>query len=311
VYDSNTVRSFLFVYAIFASIAVVLLWKNSAAPDGLKNVGILVASILPVLIVALPYLKQEPIEQHFTFILFYDSKDKTITWGDKSNPYFSNYLYMFTNLPDDALKAENFSELMGSKGLNIIEKGILEALFLKFSTHWDIELKKFEGPIGASESWTSNSKMETQFIELAKIQEVFQHNPFIVKSGFIFPQLSVPPSSKISVKISENSRAVIFNNPYSTLEIVFHPSSGMVAQQGIWGVLKPDGSNMNRYFMVEYKVDCKLLVKGTKAYSPEMKSYRRWFENVCDELSRYDWNVVDKKVESTLNREAISKILGP
>ncbi len=313
-HDSTLVRSGLVFYVIFTGIALFLLWRNSAAPDGLKNVGILLVSILPVLITVLPYLNPEKVEEHFTFILFYDSTEKELIFGDRPNPYYSNYIPMITNLSEipDSLKAASFSELMESKGLNIIEKGIIEALLLKFQTHWDIEQpQKFEGPVGRSESWALNSKFETKSIKLAEIRDLFKHNPLISKPGVIvFPQMNVPPNCKIKVEVEKNARTIIFTNPYVTLRIAFRASSGVVAQQGVWGVIKPDPHNMNRYYSIEYKVDAALFINRTKVYSPEMKNYRRWFENVCDSLSKYDWNAVDNMIERSLNREAIAKTLG-
>jgi len=314
-YDAIIVRIALIIYVIIAGFVVFLLGRNSAAPDSLKNVGILVASILPVLIAVLPYLNPEKIEKHFTFALFYDAKDKKVISGNAWNPYSSSYIHMFTNLSQvpDALDAASFADLMESKGLNIIEKGIIQALLMKFSAHWDIEAKRFEGPVSTSESWAANSKLETKPIKLVEIQEVFKHNPLIVKSGVIVSptqQTCFPPKCKIRVETTDKSRSIIFSNPYTTVKITIQASSGMVAQQGIWGVLTPDPTNMNRYYIVEYRVDATMLINRTKAYSPEMKNYRKWFENICDTLSGYDWNVVDKKVEKSLNREAISKTLG-
>lgn len=312
-YDTFIVRIALVLYVLIAGFAVFILGRNSAAPDSLKNVGILIASILPVLIAVLPYLNSEKIEKHFTFALFYDSTSKHIISGNGWNPYSSCYIHMFTNLSQvpDALKAENFSEVMESKGLNLIEKGIVEALLLKFSTHWDIETRKFEGPVSNSESWGSDSKLKTEPVELAKLQEMFKHNPLITKPGILVStHIHLPPDCKISAEISDKSRTIVFRNSYVTLKIIIHASSGMVAQQGIWGVLVPDAKNMNRYYVIEYKVDSTLFINRLRTYSPEMKHYRRWFENVCDTLSGYDWNVVNKKIERSLNREAISKTLG-
>jgi hypothetical protein len=220
---------------------------------------------------------------------------------------------MFTNLSEvpGALKAENFSELMEARGLNIIEKGIIEAFLMKFSTHWDIETKKFEGPTSVSESWVSTSVFNAKSVEIAEIRKIFKHNPLIVKSGVLVgTQISIPPDCKVDCKSTDKSREIIFSNPYVILDINFRASSGGVAQQGIWGALISDPTNMNRYSLVEYRVDVTMTIKRTKTYSPEMKSYRRWYENICDILSGYDWNVVDKKIERSLSREAISKILG-
>lgn len=312
-YDTFIVRIALIIYVLIAGFAVFILGRNSAAPDSLKNVGILLASILPVLIAVLPYLNPERIEKHFTYVLFYDSKDGVIITGDKWNPYSSSYMHMFTNLSEvpESLKAKNFSELMDARGLDIIEKGIIEAFLMKFSTHWDIEAKKFEGPASVSESWGSTSKFKTNPMPLAEVQRTFGYNPIIAKSGVLVGMnLNLPPDSKIICKSKDKSREIIFSNPYVNLQINFRASSGMVAQQGIWGVLKPDPQNMNRYYLVEYRVDAIMTIKRTKTYSPEMKSYRRWYENICDILSGCDWGVVDKKIEKSLQRDAISKALG-
>lgn len=310
--DSTIVKVALFFYILFAGVSLFLLWNNSAAPDALKNVGILAASILPVLIVVLPYLNPEKIERHFNFVLFYDNKEKSITSGEKWNPYSSSYMEMFTNLSQipTALEAKSFSEFMGPKGLNIIEKGIIEKMLLKFSTHWDIEAKQFEGPTSSSESWGSNSDLKAKSIPINEIQGIFQDNPLLVKEGvLVTPQMYVPLGCAIKVESKDNLRSIIFYNPYVILKIAFRASSAMVAPQGIWGVLKSDITDMHRYYVIEYKVDTVLLINRTKNYSPEMKSYKKWFENICDLLSRYDWNIVDKKIEKSLNRETISKIL--
>ena len=312
-YDTFIVRIFLVAYVLIAGFAVFILGRNSAAPDSLKNVGILIASILPVLIAVLPYLNSEKIEKHFTFALFYDAPNKNIIFGNSWNAYSSNYIHMFTNVSQvsGALKAETLTDIMESKGLNLIEKGIIEALLLKFSTHWDIETKKFEGPVSSSESWDSSSKLKSEPMELAKIREIFKRNPLIVTPGVIVsPQICLPSGSKIRVETMGKSRAIIISNSYVTLRIDFHASSGTVAQQGVWGILTSDPTNMNRYYAIEYKVDSTLFINRTKSYSPEMKHYRRWFENICDTLSGYDWSVVDKKIERNLNRDVISKALG-
>lgn len=312
-FDSIGVRVALFFYVVFAGIALFLLWRNSAASDALKNAGILVASILPVVIAVLPYLNQEKIEKHFNFILFYDAKDKIITSGKPFNPYFLSYGNMFTNLSlvPGALGATDSSEQIEAKGLNIIEKGVVEALHWKFFTHWDIERRKFEGPLGTSETWESRSKLDAKFFETSKIREIFKHNPLIAKPGVLVGEgIYLPPKSKINVKTTDLYQTIIITNPYVTLKIACRAPFGMVAQQGIWGVLTPDPAFPNRYMTLEYQVDATLSINRTKAYSPEMKYYKKWFENVSDALSAYDWNVVDRKIEHGLNREAISKVLG-
>lgn len=311
-FDSTLVRIILLSYIGFAGFVLFLLWRNAAAPDALKNTGVLFASMLPVVIAVFPYLNQERITRDFTFDFFYDSQQKQIITGDRFNSYDSNYIYMFTNLSliPNALNAKDFSEVMESKGFDIIEKGIIEMLFMKFMRHWDIETKKFEGPIGKSESWGAASKLPLTKIKLSEIQQIFEHNQFIVTPGvLVHPDMSVPPNTKITTKTNKHSRLIIFENPYTTVEISIFPFLGSVAQHGIWGVLKIDPANPNRYYAIEYRIVASQKLSRTKVYSPQMQNYKRWFENICDILQKCDWSTVDEQVEKNLTREAVSKIL--
>ena len=63
--ESSFVKFAVAIYALFASIAIFLLWKNAAANNALQNSGILVASILPVLISILPYINPQEKSDRF------------------------------------------------------------------------------------------------------------------------------------------------------------------------------------------------------------------------------------------------------
>jgi len=142
------VKSFLVLYVFFAAMSVFLLWRNAAAPDALKNTGIVVASILPVLVSILPYLIPAKDERHFVYVLFYDAKEKKVISGDLRGWYTARYLKMLPR-PDirEAYMADDFRELIGPKGLDIIENGIIETLrFRFFLEHWDIVITPVSGP---------------------------------------------------------------------------------------------------------------------------------------------------------------------
>ncbi len=304
--ESIILRIFVIIYLAIAAIVSVLLWRNSAAPDALRNAAILIATILPVVITVIPYFKQESVEKDFTFVFFYDSHEKTLIGGDSFGDYESNYLYMFTNLPADSLKAENLDDAY-EKVLNIIEKGILQALLVKFNSHWDIEIKKFKGPVGKSESWGGNSNVNKKKITANEIQEAFSHNPLV--TTIVPVDMFVPPDMVIKFEKNNKFRTIVFENSYVTLKIPIHHYAAMVAQHGVWGVLKPDKNNMNRYYLVEFRASAILYPNKSKLYSPEMKYYKKWFKNICDILDQYDWNTVDQQIENSLNRKVISKIL--
>ncbi len=315
-FDSNLVRVFLIIYGIIAVGVSVLLWINSAASDALKNVGILMASLLPVVVTVFPYLKADKIERCYNYVLFYDSKEKRIITGtgniqDMDNPYFRNYIDMFTNLSDENLKAESLDEIMeGAKGFNIIEKGIIEALMSRFMSCWDIELKKFKGLGSKRFEWHGNPKSETKVIELLQVKKIFSYNPLISAPNILIPLkgMTLPPDCIIQAKNTDYSREISFNTSYVKLQISMMFPYGKPIQQGVWGVLLPNSQDIHRYYAIVYPITATFYIKKTKAYAPEMESYRKWFENVCDVLSEYDWNTIDEQIEKSLNRNAILEI---
>lgn len=126
----------------------------------------------------------------------------------------------------------------------------------------------------------------------------------MVGSGF-----HIPPDSNLSTSQPDKSRVIKITTPYSTVSITIRFSSLSVAQHGIWGILKPDPQNLNRYYTIEYHVSLAIRPKRFKKYSPEIKSYSRWHENIRNSLQRFDWEYVDKQIEQRVMREAILKTI--
>jgi len=313
-FDSNLIKIILVAYAIFAGIVFFLLWQNAAAPDASKNVGILVASILPIAILVFPYFKAETNTTYLNFSLFYDSKDKLIITGFNGgnlNPYAYQYMSMFTGLHgNDALKASDLSEAQ-TKGFNIIENGILQALMLKFFNNWDIDINRFQGPVAISETWGGSFQNSKEIVSSKVIQKIFKDNPIIASGSLPGFNLILPPKTTIKTKKKDNLfPVIILDNPYITAEISVSSISAIVAQHGVWGFINVDPTNINRYYVIEYKTAVSLKLKSGKVYSPETSDYKRWFQNILDILKRFDWSVVDKETERSLTRKAVSKILG-
>ena len=308
--DTLTVQVMLVLYCVLAIAAAVLLWNNAAAPDALKNTGIAMASILPLLVSVLPYLNEEKLETKFTYILLYDSTQKEITAGQPPNAYFSSYIHMFTNLSavSSRPRVDEWTDLMGPPGLDIIEKGILETMLLRFQSQWDIIAETSTGPTFESSTFTAAGSRDSIRLSLEELRRIFQHNPLISTPGVIVSlNLSLPPGSKLTVNQSQESRTIVITNPYATLTILIESGSGGVAQTGIWGVQEPDPKNMNRYFVVEYRASAVMRLNRFKNYSPQMASYRRWYTNVSRVLSQFDWKRVDEKIERSVTRAALSK----
>lgn len=311
-FESIIVRVALIIYGILALLAVLLIWKNSAAPDALKNTGIVVASILPVLIAVLPYLISEKLSDEFHYILFYDAVEKEITAGEFPNTYASTYVLMFSNLSvvPEASKAESLDDFMDNKGLDIVEKGILETLIVNFMSHWDIVLSESIGPTYETKMIKKGSEGELKKITIKELKDKFHHNKLISTPGvLIHSDFSLPPGSTIAPIIKDKSRFIMIKNGFGVINIEIYRSLASVAQQGIWGVFKPDPKNLNRFYTIEYLVKLTMKVGRFKRYSPAMNDYKKWFANIRMVLSEYDWQNIEKKIERSEIRKAISKSL--
>src|SRR5262245_28130472 len=130
---SLIVKLALFLYCILALFSVWLLWRNAAASDSVKNSTIALTSVFPLLISILPYISPETLEKRMTFVLLRDSKTNSLITGEEHNTYARSYMHMFIGLgkSPDALMG-TFDDMMGTKGLDLIEKGIVESLVVTF-----------------------------------------------------------------------------------------------------------------------------------------------------------------------------------
>jgi hypothetical protein len=70
------VKIALAFFVLLASGVVILLWRNTAAPDSLQNTGILIAGLLPALVAILPYLAVNKDSREFKYFLFFDESAK-------------------------------------------------------------------------------------------------------------------------------------------------------------------------------------------------------------------------------------------
>lgn len=270
------------------------------------------ASILPIAITALPYLTLETIEKRLNYMLLFATELKRITQGRVPNPYFIAYIPMFANLKEDSFSANSFSDLMGEQGLDFVERGVLEGLLSRFHHAWDIiSTSKFKGPGFFSFEFVPGTNTEKTEIPLRRLQTIFDHNKWISQQGVVvMSQLVLPPNSQFGVESNEQGRTIKITNPMLSVKIAMTPQTGMVRQQGIWGVQSADPQNMDRYYAVFFRVSITGELNRTRVHSPEMAVYRRWFENMTEALSVFDWERIDNEIQQISLREAVSKILG-
>ena len=309
------VKGALVLYGLLACSFIFLLWRNASAPDALKNTGVVLASILPVALLVLPYLDPEKIEKRFTYMLLFDSERRTLILGKEPNNYYSAYIPMYANLSnlEGLLAGETFSEFMGEKGKDLIERGILEALLLRFAAGWDIgPVIKFKGPSGLSTQYytsptTNTAKTE---ISLPELQKLFNHNRLISHPGVVvMPGLILPPDCTLQTEQPGHERTIKITNQKLSVQIRIAPKMGAAQQRGIWGVQPPDPTNINRYSGIFFLVSIVGEIGRTWTYSPEMAAYRGWFDNISDGLSTYDWERIDKEIHDAVFRESMTKLL--
>lgn len=309
-FESNIVRFFIIpIYVVMALITIYLIGKNSASNDSLKNGSILVASLLPVLIAVLPYLNIREENQSLVFNLIYDSTTKQVITGNHSTPYDYAYIPVFANIPEEYIKADNFSELMGPKGLDLIEKGIINELLLTFSSHWDFETIKQTTPIGES-TQRKHSNEKFKKLNLDEVIALFSHNKIINTPGVLVGSgLALPPDSKLLISTTDKERTLTISSQKTETTIQIIPTMGGVIQKGLDGIIEPDPENINRYYIISYNINLNFKPKRFEQYSPGMKKYIRWFNNTNEVLKKMTWEEIAEKNQQRLLDDAIKKIL--
>jgi len=309
--ESSIVRYAILIYVIVASFALFLLWKNAAATDALKNTGILIASILPVIIAILPYINSKSQTYRYKYVLIYDTKHNCLTTGESWNVYAAHYSRFFSHLSDNQsfLIADSVSEFAGEKGMNLIERGVVELLEARFMTHWNMVWQESKGPVFNSSTGQVGDTKENTQIPLNELMQHFGHNAVMSEPGVMVGMgINIPPNSEFVVTSKDTTRLLLISNSYSTVSIKMQCSGFGVAQQGIWGVISPPTDDLNRYYTIDFDISINIKTSRFKKYSPEMKEYMRWHENLVLALQIANWEQVDKQIEQQAFREAIQKM---
>lgn len=311
-------KALLVVYSILAFIGVTLIWANLGASDSARNIGILMASIIPVLIASSGSVKSETLTNSYSFLLMYDNKTQSLTAGNPINPYSSHYMPMLVNIgkvPELLVSKDPFKEYLmeGRKGINLIEYGILSSLMQRFHQTWDVVLNKQTNATGTSISWgVGQSGIAGTPIKITRIREMVNDNPAsAILEGFFGDALWIPPNSSVEISSPTKSSRLyrFYSNKYET-KILIASSGGGVQQQGIWGILDPDPKDMNRYHGFTYPVSVQTNISWRVLSSRERSLYRGWHENISSVLEQFDWSVLARDGEQAISRRVAIKVLG-
>jgi hypothetical protein len=213
---------------------------------------------------------------------------------------------MFLNLTHDMVEARETLNFSRGTGLDIIEKGIIEALFHRFFHHWDSGYREWVGPNYIGFQGSKPTIEDLTKIPINDLKTIFKHNKLI--NTIKYEYFALPPNSKIRTNYSDGSRNIEIENDFCTLLIDIFSSGGGVAQLGIWGVLESDPSNINRFWTSSYEISLTLKIDRLKRYSPDREVYLKWFNNIRESLKKFDGATVDSNIEKQSLRNAISKI---
>jgi hypothetical protein len=313
--EHSIIRVLAVLYGIIVFGVIVLIWLNASAPDVSKNIGIMFAALLPIAIAVLPYTNKDTKSSEYNFVLFYNSKSQTLETTGYLNPYFLRYGPMFSNLskaPEGMMgpaKPEFFAPTIG---LDIIEKGIIDSFHGHFFNHWAMERIENRTPSSISIRGRPYSKETGTSVSIEDIRKLFSHNKLISSPDILtWEKLSLPPGCEIKARQEERQRIIRFKDKYLSTEISIIYTGFHLLQQPVWGLLPLDREDMFRYYELYYLVNLKTEFSRFRRYSPAMEDHERWYENVAEMLSKYDWANVNRRIQENMQRKAIYKTLSP
>ncbi len=311
-------KGLLVIYSGLALVGVTLIWANLGAADSARNIGILVASIIPVIIASSGSVKNETLSNTFSFLLMFDNKKGQLTTGNPINPYSSRYLRMLVNVdkvPDLLVSKDPFKEYLGEgrKGLNLIEYGVLSSLQERFHQTWDVALIKRSDANGTSTSWgVGQSGIPGTPVKLSQLRQMISDNPAAtILDGFFSDTLWLPPKSQLEISNpAKNLRLIRIHSAKFETKITLAAAGGGIQQQGVWGILDPDPKEMNRYHGFSFPVAVETNISWRVLSSRERALYRKWHENVASILEQYDWALLANDGKEAMNRRVAIKVLG-
>jgi len=307
----NSVRLAIGFYVFAGAAIVVLLWRNSANPDALKNAGILFAGAIPALIAILPYLTQRVDTRRFEFALFYDNTQKRVVPIGTYDPYIRAYHSVFANLKNEdflADAAKTQTDYWAGLGLDLIERAILIEIAAKFTVHWNLqEFSSQLTPMGQTNRFNLGLDQPQQQIEMKDVRKVFAQNELISKPehDLIFPSFSLPPCGTIHAKKSDSNvptRTIIIDTCEVRVTITITPSASGGLPGGVWGIVSPS-ENLG---LLEYSVGTQAKFAWAKQTS-ETKLYETWVANLNSALEKFDWSHVDNEAEKLLMRQMLDR----
>ncbi len=315
-FEINIVRFAVIVYIGLGGFMAFLLWRNPAASNALPNAGIVLAGLLPAFIAILPYWKKIEITNNYNLVLFFDEESRQVINTGLFSPYLRAYhnLYVVDNpsdlksreisddeVPEDSAK-QYWPVFHHEKGLDLIERLVLNSFANEFHVRWNIEYQSKQTPTGKTRTGSFVGNTQSKTIQTSSLNKMLEHNQLFKGRlvNFDWPSFELPPNSKFLIQEKEGSRVITIEIPSVSglITMSISPSHSGIAPGGVWGVFKPNDS----LSVLEYRTEIKLTYRSNAIDS---KAIKRWFDNISRNISKFDWETIDSEVERSLMRQLL------
>lgn len=304
----------LTVYVLLAGPLLVFLFVNRNSAEIFSHSSVLLASLLPVFLSVLALVKDETISHQLEMRVIFDRERKIFLQGGGTNAYTQDYAMVFSglgNLPLGTL----FDHDEGKSALNLIEKGVLDALAYEFQAPWTENAAPFDSGY-LSRTFTHNKILTTPATNATLNGQgsmIFPMPPgglfggilttIFLPSGCELLPLPIESTTRRSFVIRKRQSEIRFDIRSNWGSIMQHRESWLNAFD------LPATFDETRFFQMAFRVDVSLKVHWFARLSSGAEEFRQTYSRAVSQLSRFDWPAVQEKIDRELESEAIQKIL--
>lgn len=312
------IKAILIAYLIATGFIVFVLYRNSTAPDTYSNLWTLFGALAFVAFSARSYFPPVTREDGIRFAIFHHLKSGRPTSGAWTSPYSRRLSNVYTNttlLPSALEFGPEMNDLGFRKGIDLLEKGIVQSLLHRFSMHWLLNVSESRGPFSKETSYgRAEADVGSRAIELEEIRRAFSKNPLIATPGIVVGHaMAAPEGATISTSQSDlmpYERTIRIKNRSVEMRITLANSSSgrFPPPEWILGPGKiPPGDEFATY---QYQITVRTTVNRWIATWEDRNRYQRWHDSVVQLLSEFDWNSIESQFLTETANRAHMKTLG-
>lgn len=239
-----------------------------------------------------------------------------ITWSEFEKNHPQQDTKLMENLPESTEELSIFAELLAVV--------FMQYLGQSYDSNWDV-LKTIRVLPGATsilgQGLNTNPKDKKRF-DSTELREIFSSNKFKDSLSKIH-RLTLPKGTVIKyITSSENPKnhQIIISKKFSfttTINIYFSAyRAGLEKVANYIGITEPSNiwninwKERNKFGMVAVTVACNAKFFPLKSGNPELQLYKRWLENMFDNLyEEFDWSVCQNSMREYFEELANQKIV--